>query len=178
MSSVTIRATGRFFDTFLRDLSKPERWIEPVGDEQGLVFQAKPDVRQGVPPPGLPHMLFFPPPYHPIEVAMMQRGYGGRYPDYDLENIKTMNGARSHWPTFMELVSRWLYWPKETAAVIYEICTPIPNINGGGPDLTPYRDRLWRALLGRPAAGYSGTNGFGVTPFLFWGLYVKGEVEL
>lgn len=97
-----------------------------------------------------PLLLHFPPPYHPIEVMMANRGWGGTWtgtPDYEL--LDTINGYRTHpWKDGIRTASKVLGRSELETAKLFAIFTPVLT-NHKEPENTELegeRRREWFAL--------------------------------
>ncbi len=127
-------------------------------------------------------------PYHPLEVLMAQRGWGHRFGSstslFFMDQCE-LSAGRNNPLHLWDLATRWLYWPRPVAALIFHLFTPLP-VNGviGGDPCISIRERLYERLgfkagqarqAVRSASYATGTD----TRWLdFFGNHVYGDLEL
>lgn len=183
---ITIRETGRYLNRLIADLTKPDPWFDRPRVEwemplPGLYFSPKPGVRQGEPPDYLPHLLLFPPPYHPLEVAMIHRGWGGRYPSYSLDRVREIDAARSSYDRLIDAAVKWLHLPRTTAHLLFHVCTPhrVNSDRDGEAAAGRAREKLYGVWGLDPRGLFWETNRVSNEHTKrFWGDCVYGETEL
>lgn len=146
VNTIRLLETGRYLNPLLRDLERldGDPWVEKYADDTGWWYRPRPGVRVGVPPDGMPQLLLFPSPYHPIEVLMVARGWGGRYPRFDLDLVRVIDAARQCHRSFIENATLWLNWPADVARVMFHLFTPwFANGTDAEYKLQRIRDRIW-----------------------------------
>ncbi len=96
---------------------------------------------------GMPTLFMFPPPYHPIERVMANRGYGGVCTgDFDAVKMDAIAAYRQdgNVSRFCAIAESVLFIPRKTVKVIFHLFSPVlPN---GGYWLAVDRveeDRRW-----------------------------------
>lgn len=92
-----------------------------------------------------PRLFIFPPPYHPVEVMMANRSWGGEYLEaFSLEAYGEIGRFRhSEFPVAISVAAAWLHKTRDEVVDLYHLFTPF-----NWPDNDPWyiRDALWEGL--------------------------------
>lgn len=181
VSDITIRRSpGGPLDQLIRELTFPgeELVVLSVGPETGrlrLLPTEECRRRAFSAEPGFPFLFMYPPPWHPFDLLLTNRGIGGRLPE------KRESMFRSP-PDYAGRVAHVMNWSPSSALVLYHLCTSLhTNYHPAEATARTLRVRLYDALgLHATAARYSVIAAEREPGFMprFWGEAVTGRVEL
>jgi hypothetical protein len=73
--------------------------------------------------PGFPAVFMFPPPWHPFDLLLANRGVFGRMPDR--EGLQDCADTSAHWRAYCNRVAGVMFWDRRTARVLYHLCSPL-----------------------------------------------------
>lgn len=130
--------------------------------------------------PGFPFLFMYPPPWHPLDLLLTNRGVGGRLPERDTRTV--LPDSEMNLPWYTVQVARAMNWSPLSALVLYHLCTSLhTNCHPAEATARTLRVRLYEALgLHATTARYSVICAEQEPGFMprFWGGAVTGRVEL